>query len=304
MHQNPCTGIALPHHQRMCHSKRSRTLRIMSRVGVLVLGPAGAGKSTFCNSIIAHMQSIGRRAHIVNLDPAAEATEFEFTIDIRDLISLQDVMEEMDLGPNGALIYCFEFLLNNLDWLDEEIGDYNDEYLIFDCPGQIELYTHIPVLPTIVKHLQTSLNFNLCATYLLEAPFVIDRSKFFSGALSAMSAMILLELPHINILSKTDLIKSQVSRKELKKFLNPDPLLLSADTDHKTNPKFVRLNKAIANLVDDFGMVQFLPLDCSKDSESVATILSYIDDVTQWSESQEPKEPKDEEEIDDGEFED
>ncbi|CAI7149980.1 CPS_collapsed_G0003380.mRNA.1.CDS.1 [Saccharomyces cerevisiae] len=55
----------------------------------------------------------------------------------------------MDLGPNGALIYCFEYLLKNLDWLDEEIGDFNDEYLIFDCPGQIELYTHIPVLPNI-----------------------------------------------------------------------------------------------------------------------------------------------------------
>lgn len=274
----------------------------MSRVGVLALGPAGVGKSTFCNSIIAHMQSIGRRAHIVNLDPAAEATEFEFTIDIRDLISLQDVMEEMDLGPNGALIYCFEFLLNNLDWLDEEIGDFNDEYLIFDCPGQIELYTHIPVLPAIVDHLKTTLNFNLCATYLLEAPFVIDRSKFFSGALSAMSAMILLELPHINILSKIDLIKNEVSRKELKKFLNPDPLLLSDSSQNETNPKFLRLNKAIASLVDDFGMVQFLPLDCSKDSESVATILSHIDDVTQWSESQEPKEPNDQEFEVDGDF--
>ncbi|KAK6455301.1 putative transcription factor Fet5 [Scheffersomyces xylosifermentans] len=266
----------------------------MSRVGVLALGPAGVGKSTFCNSIISHMQSIGRRAHIVNLDPAAEATEFEFTIDIRDLISLQDVMEEMDLGPNGGLVYCFEFLLNNLDWLDEEIGDFNDEYLIFDCPGQIELYTHIPVLPTIVKHLQTSLNFNLCATYLLEAPFIIDNSKFFSGALSAMSAMILLELPHINIMSKIDLVKDEFSRKQLKKFLNPDPLLL-ANEDEEYNPKFSRLNKLIANLVDDFGMVQFLPLDCSKDSDSIATILSYIDDVTQWSESQEPKEPVDEE---------
>lgn len=265
------------------------------------MGPAGVGKSTFCNSIIAHMQSIGRRAHIVNLDPAAEPTEFEFTIDIRDLISLQDVMEELDLGPNGALIYCFEFLLNNLDWLDEEIGDFNDEYLIFDCPGQIELYTHVPVLPTIVKHLQSSLNFNLCATYLLEAPFVIDKSKFFSGALSAMSAMILLELPHINILSKTDLIKSEVLKKQLKRFLNPDPLLL-ADSDLETNPKFVRLNKAIANLVDDFGMVQFLPLDCSKDSDLVATILSYIDDVTQWLESQEPKEPNDEVELEPEDF--
>lgn len=274
----------------------------MSRVGVLALGPAGAGKTTFCNSIISHMQSIGRRAHIVNLDPAAEATEYEFTVDIRDLISLQDVMEEMDLGPNGGLIYCFEFLLNNLDWLDEEIGDYNDEYLIFDCPGQIELYTHVPVLPTIVRHLQRLLNFNLCATYLLEAPFVVDRLKFFLGALSAMSAMILLELPHINILSKVDLVKNEVSRRELKRFLNPDPLVLSAGLDTETNPKFAKLNRAIAHLVDDFGMVQFLPLDCSKDSDLVATILSYIDDVTQWLESQEPKEPRDEAEVEDVDF--
>ncbi|CUM63189.1 uncharacterized protein PRCAT00000758001 [Priceomyces carsonii] len=268
----------------------------MSRVGVLALGPAGAGKSTFCNRIISHMKSIGRTAHIVNLDPAAEPTEYEFTIDIRDLISLQDVMEETDLGPNGGLMYCFEFLLNNLDWLDEEIGDYNDEYLIFDCPGQIELYTHVPVLPTIVRHLQRNLNFNLCATYLLESSFIIDTSKFFSGALSAMSAMILLELPHINILSKMDLIKNDFTRKQLKRYLNPDPMILTKEED-KYNPRFSKLNKLIANLVDDFGMVQFLPLDCSKDSDSIATILSYIDDVTQWSESQEPKQPDDEIEI-------
>ncbi|CAI5759201.1 unnamed protein product [Candida verbasci] len=265
----------------------------MSRTGVLVLGPAGAGKSTFCNGIISHMQQIGRRAHLVNLDPAADPQQYEFTIDIKDLISLQDVMEEMELGPNGGLLYCFEFLLNNLDWLDEEIGDYNDEYLIFDCPGQIELYTHFPVLPTIVKHLQQSLNFNLCACYLLESQFIIDSSKFFSGTLSAMSAMILLELPHINILSKVDLIKSEYSKKQLKKFLNPDPLMLAKKED-EFNPKFSKLTNAIANLVDDFGMVQFLPLDCSKEGNNIETILSYIDDVTQWSEAQEPKEPKDE----------
>ncbi|ODQ60652.1 hypothetical protein WICANDRAFT_61219 [Wickerhamomyces anomalus NRRL Y-366-8] len=268
----------------------------MSRVGTLVLGPAGVGKSTFCNSIISHMQSVGRRAHLVNLDPAAEPSEFEFTIDIRDLISLQDVMEELNLGPNGGLVYCFEYLLNNLDWLDEEIGDYNDEYLIFDCPGQIELYTHIPVLPTIVKHLQQQLNFNLCATYLLEAPFIIDRSKFFSGALSAMSAMILLELPHINVLSKLDLIKDEYSKKQLKKFLNPDPLLLIDDVNNETNPRFARLNESIAHLVDDFGMVQFLPLE-AKNPDSIQTILSYIDDVTQWAEGQEPKDPNEQVEF-------
>ncbi|GMF00386.1 unnamed protein product [Ambrosiozyma monospora] len=273
----------------------------MSKVGVLALGPAGVGKSTFCNSIISYMQTKGRTAHLVNLDPAADPTEFEFSIDIRDLISLKDVQEELNLGPNGALLYCFEFLLDNLDWLDEQIGDYTDDYLIFDCPGQIELYSHVPVMPTIVKHLQQQLNFSLCCTYLLEAPFIIDNAKFFSGALSAMSTMIFLELPHLNILSKMDLVKDSVSKKELKKFLNPDPLLLESERENENsmsnlNPKYLGLNRAIAQLVDDFGMVQFLPLDCSDkdDNRSVETILSYIDDVTQWSEGQEPKEPKDE----------
>jgi hypothetical protein len=44
----------------------------------------------------------------VNLDPAAETFEYEPSIDIRDLINLNDVMTELDYGPNGGLIYCFE----------------------------------------------------------------------------------------------------------------------------------------------------------------------------------------------------
>lgn len=329
------------------------------------------------------MQSVGRRSHLVNLDPAAEPTQYEFTVDIRDLISLEDVMEELEYGPNGGLVYCFEFLLQNMDWLDDEIGDYEDEYLIFDCPGQIELYTHIPVLPTIVRHLQKQLNMSLCVVYLLEAPFVTDRAKFFSGALSAMSAMMLLETPHINILSKMDLITNPgstkiatsvsasgsksnntninnnnnklqslssgssknkinefegdyqedndygdgdgdgtknksgipesltgptelITKRDLKRFLNPDPLLLVEEANiSMKNPKFHALNTAIAQLIDDFGMVQFLPLN-SKDPNSIATILSYIDDITQWAEGQEPKEPKeiDDYDEDDNDFDD
>lgn len=88
----------------------------MGRYAVLVTGtcadsptgPAGAGKSTFCSTMVSHAQSLGRSIHLFNLDPAAENFEYEPTIDIRELISLGDVMEEMDLGPNGGLVYCFE----------------------------------------------------------------------------------------------------------------------------------------------------------------------------------------------------
>lgn len=34
-------------------------------------------------------------------DPAAEAFAYPVSIDIRDLIGLEDVMEELQLGPNG-----------------------------------------------------------------------------------------------------------------------------------------------------------------------------------------------------------
>lgn len=30
-------------------------------------------------------------------------------VDIRELISLEDVMEELKLGPNGGLMYCMEY---------------------------------------------------------------------------------------------------------------------------------------------------------------------------------------------------
>lgn len=30
-------------------------------------------------------------------------------LDIRDLISVEDVMEELGYGPNGGLVYCMEY---------------------------------------------------------------------------------------------------------------------------------------------------------------------------------------------------
>ncbi|KAG5518425.1 hypothetical protein PMAC_002820 [Pneumocystis sp. 'macacae'] len=52
----------------------------MPRVGVLVMGPAGSGKTTFSEALVGHMQQMGRAAHLVNLDPAAEGRETEATI--------------------------------------------------------------------------------------------------------------------------------------------------------------------------------------------------------------------------------
>lgn len=278
------------------------------------MGPAGAGKSTFCSALIQHLQTTRRSCFYVNLDPAAESFNYEPDLDIRELITLEDVMEEMELGPNGGLIYCFEFLLQNLDFLSQALDPLSEEYLIiFDMPGQIELYTHIPLLPSLVQYLsrQGPLNINLCAAYLLESTFVIDKAKFFAGTLSAMSAMLMLEMPHVNILSKMDQVRDMVSRKELKRFVNVDVNLLQDEVGDAEEPaegdprskdtllsggSFKRLNRAVGQLIDDFSMVSFLKLD-AQDEDSVAAVLSHIDDAIQYHEAQEPREPNDEQDV-------
>ncbi|KAL2368091.1 GPN-loop GTPase 3 like [Blastomyces gilchristii SLH14081] len=295
----------------------------MSKFGVLVMGPAGAGKTTFCTALIQHLQTTRRSCFYVNLDPAAESFSYEPDLDIRELITLEDVMEELGLGPNGGLMYCFEFLLQNLDFLTEALDPLTDEYLIiFDMPGQIELYTHVPLLPSLIQHLSRAgpLNISLCAAYLLESTFVIDRAKFFAGALSAMSAMIMLEMPHVNILSKMDQVKGMIGKKELKRFTAVDIQLLyeenqgggggdeaeaasaAAEDPTSTNSllsgdSFRRLNRAVGQLLDDFSMVSFLKLDV-QDEDSIGSVLSYIDDAIQFHEAQEPREPADEREVD------
>lgn len=60
-----------------------------------------------------HCENIGRSAHWVNMDPAAETFEgsdfYAPSVDIRDLVSVDDVMTELQYGPNGALIFALEY---------------------------------------------------------------------------------------------------------------------------------------------------------------------------------------------------
>lgn len=183
-----------------------------------------------------------------------------------------------------TLIFSLRHLEENLDdWLTEELENFlDDDYLVFDCPGnalmlshfscmnsdkfciqlfryirvhimffagQIELFSHVPVLKNFVEHLQRK-NFNVCAVYLLDSQvcvlfwlllllpsmsnwflhfqffgisrfilnletftficqFITDVTKFISGCMASLSAMVQLELPHVNILSKMDLVRNK-----------------------------------------------------------------------------------------------
>ena len=89
------------------------------------------------------------------------------------------------------------------------------EWIYYLLTGQIELYTHLPVMRQITDRLQ-KLDFRLCGVFLLDSQFLIETSKFFAGTMTALSAMVALELPHINVMSKMDLLDKK-TLKEVEK---------------------------------------------------------------------------------------
>lgn len=215
-------------------------------------------------------------------------------------------MEELQYGPNGGLLFCLEYLLENIEWLTDDLGEYSDEFLIVDCPGQIELYTHSDIMPRIVDVFRTA-DYKPCAVYLLESLFLQEVTKFFSGVLTAASAMLQLGIPHLNVISKMDLLAPHLSKDNddedndeydaeeethrLHRYLFPDPTLLEEKLSQATRPKFYELNRALVQLIDEYDLVNFIPLNIRKEA-SLENIMLHIEMATQYGESLEPREPR------------
>ncbi|XP_051956209.1 GPN-loop GTPase 3-like [Xyrauchen texanus] len=264
----------------------------MPRYAHLVMGPAGSGKSTYCSTMVEHCQALNRSVQVVNLDPAAEHFEYSVMADIRELIQVDDVMEDESLrfGPNGGLVFCMEYFANNFDWLEECLGHVEDDYILFDCPGQIELYTHLPVMKQLVEQLQ-QWEFRVCGVFLIDSQFMVETFKFISGIMAALSAMVMLEIPQVNIMTKMDLL-SPMAKKEIEKYLDPDMYSVMEDNSVAlTSKKFRKLTKAICGLIDDYSLVRFLPFDRT-DEECINIVLQHIDFSIQYGEDLEFKEPK------------
>lgn len=84
----------------------------------------------------------------------------------------------MKLGPNGGLVFCVEYLSQNMEWLEDELSQFDEDgYFIFDSPGirfflitlftgQIELFTHFSFFGDITKRL-VDFGFHLISVYLV-----------------------------------------------------------------------------------------------------------------------------------------
>ncbi|KAF9216613.1 GPN-loop GTPase 2 [Podila verticillata] len=224
------------------------------------------------------LNGMERKTTVVNLDPANETLPYPTDISILELISLEDTMENLQLGPNGGIIYCMEYLADNMDWLEEKLKACGEDYIVFDCPGQVELYTHNDAMKRILNRLE-KIGYRLCCVHLVDSHYCTDAAKYISVLLLSLKTMLQLELPHVNILSKVDLIETYgrlpmsldfytnvADLSFLQYHLNQDPFMA----------RFQQLNQAMCDLIEDFGLVGFETL-CIQDKESVTKVIRAID---------------------------
>ncbi len=358
--------------------------------GQLIIGAPGSGKTTYCDGMQQYLRLLGRDCWVVNLDPANEVpssipdTEgasadniianekgdenivegngaggdiantqlpYETILDVcQDIVSLDAVMTELQLGPNGGLIYCMEYIEHHLGQvmklLKERLKETSpNAYLLFDLPGQIELTAHSSVVSRIAQRLVREFDLRLVCVQLVDAAICLtDVSKFIGAALVCTSSMMRLELPCVNVLSKMDLLQNcagfssaAMSAKQVESdgdsdygyddefgtsplpfnlefftqchdlhrlvdYLDSSPMDFFANASNKeeVDPlfdytedeeyqsaqkrtrssnfyrKYRKLHHELCDLVEDFGLLSFLPLSI-QDAESVGRVVARID---------------------------
>uniref|UniRef100_A0A0V0G835 GPN-loop GTPase 2 n=1 Tax=Triatoma dimidiata TaxID=72491 RepID=A0A0V0G835_TRIDM len=247
--------------------------------GQLVIGPPGSGKSTYCKKMSEHLGKLGRKVIVVNIDPANDTLPYECKVDVSELITVEDAMIHKQLGPNGGLLYSIEYLEKNFNWFLGKLNSFKNHYFIFDCPGQVELYSHHNSMKGIMQKLQ-AVGFSLCAVCLVDSHYCSDPGKFISALLLTLSTMLQMELPHVNVLSKIDLMASFSNKLPFgldyyTEVLDLNYILEYLQSD-KLTAKYKKFNSAIIGMIENYSLISFVPLNV-EDTKTLIKVHQAVD---------------------------
>jgi len=178
---------------------------------VIVLGMAGSGKTTFVQRLVSHLHANKKPPYVVNLDPACAEVPFPANIDVRDTVNYKEVMKQYGLGPNGGIVTSlnlfatkFDQVLNLIDRRRKATDSPAPEHVIFDTPGQIEVFTWSASGNIITEALAA--HFPTVIVYVMDAVRSTNPVTFMSNMLYACSILYKTKLPFVVVLNKTDVV--------------------------------------------------------------------------------------------------
>jgi GTPase SAR1 family protein len=172
---------------------------------IFVTGTAGAGKSLLTASLLSWYHEKSQNAIAVNLDPGVVALPYEPDVDVRTMIDLQEIMKNYSLGPNGALIFASDLIASKLSEIQDDIDASNADFVVIDTPGQVELFAFRESGPYVAKGLRAD---SKAVLFLIDSMLASSPTNFLSLLLLATSVHLRMELPMLQVLSKTDISKN------------------------------------------------------------------------------------------------
>ncbi|MEM0364826.1 MAG: ATP/GTP-binding protein [Candidatus Nitrosocaldus sp.] len=175
---------------------------------IFILGTAGSGKSTLASRLVELYASKNAYAITLNLDPGVIDLPYEPDVDVREYVSIDEIMSKYRLGPNGALILASDLIADRLDEIQRDVDELNPDYVIVDTPGQMELFAYRASGMIFAKEFRCDAKASI---FLFDPMLVNSPLNILSIALLATSIRLRLGLAQVNVLSKIDLIRDRVA---------------------------------------------------------------------------------------------
>lgn len=214
---------------------------------IYFVGTAGSGKSTLVRSYKDWLDNAGIDSMTINLDPGVDMLPYEADVDIREWISLGEVMSEYNLGPNGAQVAASDLMAMNIDKMKEAAEEYDSAFALVDTPGQLELFAFRGSSRVIVDAFGKD---DSMVIYLSDPMLCKTPNGFISNMVLASLVQFRLELPMINILTKMDVMDESETERLLSWYEDSEALYDDL-LDNDSNPQTVvgsELFKALENL--------------------------------------------------------
>jgi len=241
---------------------------------VFIVGTAGSGKSLLTASFTEWLKLAKQKVIAVNLDPGVVTLPYSPDIDVRDYVSVGELMEKHGLGPNGALVMAADLIAEETDTIAEEIENESPDMVIVDTPGQMELFAFRASGPYIVSELTKDPK---ALVYLFDAVFSLNPLNYVSNLFLSAALYSRFFVPQAYVLSKCDLLppdklnlivdwsaNPKALETAIEENLSGTKLLLSRDTMHviyrlglkflltpissKTNEGFLNLNAILERI--------------------------------------------------------
>ena len=173
---------------------------------IFIVGTAGSGKTTLAHAFNEWCHRMSYDSIVVNLDPGVVNLPYSPEIDVREWISLDEIMKEYKLGPNGAQVLAADLIAIDLKMLEERLAEYRADYIIFDTPGQLELFVFRSVGKIVIDGLGRK---NSMTLFLIDPSLSTTPANFVSQLMLSAITQFRLGIPMVNVLTKVDLIDKE-----------------------------------------------------------------------------------------------